>query len=101
MSRWTVDSRVLCGSRLATTTMMSSLPSGRVRRFEKAMMFVVDVVERDVAQPVQGGVLAADLVDPREVPGQRLALLRAAGLVVLPVAVLVLVLLVVDLLLGT
>jgi len=63
-------------------------------------VLVVGVVEGDVAQPVQGRVLAPDLVEPPQVPREGLALACAAGLEVLPLPVPVLVLLVVDLLLG-
>ena len=83
------------------TTMVSSRAVGQHAPLgERHDVLVVDVVEGDVAQPVQRRVLAPDLVDPGEVPGEGLALLDPARLVVLPVAVLVLVLLVVDLLLG-
>ena len=96
-SRWRA-----CGSRLRTTmTSVVGAVVGRTSRLENTSRWSsVGVVEAQVAQPLQGGVLAPDLVQPADVRRDRLRLPPAAGLVRRPVAGPVLVLLGVEVLLA-
>ena len=77
-SRWTVVSRVPCGSRLMhhDHDVARGRPGSTARLLKTSTCVVVAAVDGDVAQLLQRRVRAPDLVEPGEVRRQRAALGR-------------------------